>query len=398
MKKWFLLLLVGFNAGLLIAQAEDIRMFIFGHSLIDHRPPAIPTPSNETTVPHWVYLLAEAGGKSYAAGGQYGFLPQHANLPPISQWGYDLVPPVWESDTEPFSAADISTVLITAGNFMQWQAPDAEYPTDPGVSPVSATEAIIDWINLQEEGVVFYIYENWPDMAPFLGNGFPPSENELAQYHLSTQSSFHDWWIEYQDFLLQSLPEEKVRMIPVGPIISGLLTETLAGQLSPTELYEDDAPHGRPTLYFLAGLITYMAIYGEEAPSSFIPPETVSNVVQEQFEEITTYCWNALLDFNTAEGASRVFCELPSSIEGKRTSVPTIAVFPNPANGEVTVQTTAETYELTLFNLMGEALITYTGNTPIFNLPISILPKGAYILQLRNIKDGAIVSERIIKQ
>jgi len=87
-----------------IYSQTTINQFIFGHSLIDHSPPLIPTPSNETTVPHWIYLLAQEAENSYAAGGKYGFLPQHAMPPYFAQWGYDIVPSVWDSDYEPFDA------------------------------------------------------------------------------------------------------------------------------------------------------------------------------------------------------------------------------------------------------------------------------------------------------
>lgn len=168
-KLFFIFLLLASTTNL-EAQTIEIRNFIFGHSLIDHRPPAIPTPSNETTVPHWIYLLAEAAGHKYSAGGQYGFLPQHADLPPFSQWGYDIVPGVWESDTESFSDADITTSLITAANFAQWQGPEEEYyPPGSGDSPLSTTIAIADWLAEQEEGITIYVYENWPDM-PFDNN------------------------------------------------------------------------------------------------------------------------------------------------------------------------------------------------------------------------------------
>ena len=58
-------------------QTSDIKSFMFGHSLMDHRPPLVPTPSNETTIAHWIYLLSQEAGNTYAATGQYGFLPQH---------------------------------------------------------------------------------------------------------------------------------------------------------------------------------------------------------------------------------------------------------------------------------------------------------------------------------
>ena len=34
----------------------NVRNYIFGHSLIVHTPPQFPTPSDETTVPHWLTL------------------------------------------------------------------------------------------------------------------------------------------------------------------------------------------------------------------------------------------------------------------------------------------------------------------------------------------------------
>jgi len=48
-----------------------------------------------------------------------GFLTSHRNLPPNSQWGYDIVPGVWDQDNETFAEAEISTTMITVGNFIQ---------------------------------------------------------------------------------------------------------------------------------------------------------------------------------------------------------------------------------------------------------------------------------------
>lgn len=66
-------------------QVNQVDIYIFGHSLIDHRPPITPTPADETTVPHWLEDIATAAGKTYTATGQYGFLTNHLNLPPSSQ-------------------------------------------------------------------------------------------------------------------------------------------------------------------------------------------------------------------------------------------------------------------------------------------------------------------------
>ncbi|MEO0731460.1 MAG: hypothetical protein AAFZ52_01395 [Bacteroidota bacterium] len=293
----------------LTAQQQDKRLFIFGHSLIDHRPPAIPTPSDETTVPHWLHLLATEAGHTTAVGGQYGFLPQHANVPPISQWGYDLVPGVWESDTEAFGEADVNTILLTAGNFMQWQGPDQEYPGDPGITPINATTTVFDWVNQQETGVTYFIYENWPDMAPYLSAGMPPTAAEFAAYNAYTTGDFHDWWLAYQDSMLLRLPELPPRMIPVGPTLVKLLTDPVLGldDIPLLELYEDDAPHGRPSLYFLAALITYAAVYEEPAPASYAVPAIVHPDIRTAYAAINDTIWAELQAFNDPTGNSRVF-------------------------------------------------------------------------------------------
>jgi hypothetical protein len=114
-------------------------MYIFGHSLIVHA-----TDSDETTVPHWLHLLAHEGGHDVSVSGQYGFLPQHANLPPTAQWGFSEVASAWDSDTQNFTDANFNTILLTAANFVQDQPSNVNYHGNSTTSPVSATLEIID--------------------------------------------------------------------------------------------------------------------------------------------------------------------------------------------------------------------------------------------------------------
>lgn len=287
----------------------NLRTFIFGHSLIVHDPPAIATPSNETTVPHWMAELSMAADYEYAVSGQYGFLPQHANLPPIAQWGFDRAEGAWESDTEAFSEANFNSILLTAGNFIQYQSATTPYDGDNpnNATPVSATLEILDWVEQQESGTSIYIYENWPDMAGFLNNGVPASETEFTNYNDYTLGDFHEWWLAYHETVKQERPNLNVNMIPVGPIISKLLTETNLSEIPFSELYEDDAPHGRPTVYFLASLVTYMAMYGEKTPTSYEVPDTVHTVARTNYDATVDFIWNELQDFTDADGNSLVF-------------------------------------------------------------------------------------------
>ncbi|GGD06516.1 hypothetical protein GCM10011368_05470 [Hyunsoonleella pacifica] len=363
-------------------------MYIFGHSLIVHA-----TDSDETTVPHWLHLLAQEAEHSVSVSGQYGFLPQHANLPPISQWGFSEVPSAWDSDTQNFSEANFNTFLLTAANFVQYQPSNVNYFGNPTTSPVSATIDIVDWIDNQEANAVTYIYENWPDMAGFIaGEGFPPSETEFENYNNYTLGDFHTWWIDYQDFVHAARPSENVRMIPVGPVLSKLLTETPLSQIPILDLYEDNAPHGEPTLYFLASLITYMAIYEEKAPVTYTIPNTVNALVQNNFQNTIDFIWNELLAFNYSNGSSRVFVNNPlhtGSIDYNE-----ISVYPNPTKDIIHVVNHNTSYTFELFDAKGlkidQKLDVVDGGINISNLS-----DGLYLLKL-NIGEDQII-KKIIK-
>lgn len=363
-------------------QGKDLRCFIFGHSLIDHRPPINATPSDETTVPHWIYLLAESSDNSFAAGGQYGFLTQHADLPPRSQWGYDIVPGVWDEDIESFEQANINTFMITAANFVQYLGPDQPYE-DPNnvdqVSPFSATEEIVDWLGSNAENARIYLYENWPDMAGILGDAsFPPNAEGLLAYNEATLGDFHNWWIEYQDLLLTSRPDANVRMIPTGPVIAEVINNFLQN-IESTELYEDDAPHGRANVYFLAGLVSYMSIYEEKASADLEIPDLISTSIKDQFQEIIDFIWNYLIEFNNDEGISRVFVNEVSSYS--RIVETTLDVYPNPSSNVINISNPAAVKSVSISNLHGQCVLK-ASDLPQGQIDISLLHPGIYYLVL----------------
>ena len=398
MKKFsyiFLAVILSYSVGQ--SQQDSIKMFIFGHSLLDHRPPAIPTPSDETTVPHWLYLMANHASKYCASGGQYGFLPQHQNVPPFSQWGYDIVPPVWDSDNESFAEADFNYAMITAGNFMQWQSPNEEYPSDPGISPISATETIVDWLIAQEDTIKIYIYENWPDMAPYLQNGFPPSASEFSNYNNYTLNGFHDWWIEYHDSLLLSRPTINVRMIPVGPILSEMLIDTVLNQVPLTELYEDDAPHGRASIYFLASLISYMAIFEMPAPLDYPVPSIIHTIIQNNYEAIVNQIWTKLQDFNTPTGESRVFYDALSSNPDITLEVDGISIVPNPVENYFQIKGITSDFNMDIIDVNGNVFMNINTMNPSLLVDVSSLPSGMYFIRIQNINSGQLSVEKIIK-
>lgn len=378
------------------ASPDTMRTFIFGHSLIHHEAQVNPTPSQETSVPHWFHLLAAEAGYGYATSGQYGFIPQHANLPPIAQWGFDIVPPAWDSDHEMFSEADFDNILITPGNFIQYQPPHVNYYND-NQSPLDYTSQIFDWCAQQEDSLVFYIYENWPDMAGYLNNGFPASTTEWAAYNNDLNGSFHDWFLEYHDSLILAHPAHCVRMIPVGPVISHLLFQPPFDQIAVDTLYEDDAPHGRPTIYFLAALVTYMAMYEEPAPMSFQVPSIIDNIVANNYATVVNFIWNELQNFNDSQGDSRVFCSTPVvGLADDELQEDQIRVYPNPTSGLVALRGNLEGHSVQVFDLTGKRVPReISGNKTI---DLSQLPNGLYMVRVVNEANGTSEVHKILKR
>lgn len=272
-------------------QSTDVRLYIFGHSLIDHA-----SGSSETTVPHWMNEMVQASSNSFAVGGQYGFLPTHAT-PPSSSWGYPGVTAVWDDSTETFAQANIDSILLTAGNFIQYRPANLTYegPHDT-TTPVAETERIFDWVNNnvnQNNPLKYYIYGNWPELN--LQSAYPPTpplQSEVDAFHLTTINEFNDWWLDYVDFVQQSRPLYDIELIPVGPIIAKVLTEIIPNQIPFEDLYEDSAPHGRATIYFLAAMVTYMAIYDENIPSGYMPNTNVHSSVRNNLAQIRTFMWH----------------------------------------------------------------------------------------------------------
>jgi len=292
-------LIVCLTASTLLGQST-IESHMMGHSLMDHA-----SSTQQTKIAYWIDQLADEAGHTYEMGGQFGSVWQFADFDPITQWGVPGVTPSWDSETEDFGQASLNNFMYTVFNYVQDLAPDVPYYTEPSV--LSASERILDSVDLYQPAATIYIYENWPDMGPFTGDPFDPTPAEFANYNAYTLGDFHDWWIDLQDLLLASDPAENVRMIPVGPMLAELLTTAPYSTIPVTDLYEDNAPHGRESIYFLAGLATYMAFYEEQAPLTYSIPTTVHQTIRDNYASIVSTFWTYLQNFNEADGSSRVF-------------------------------------------------------------------------------------------
>lgn len=275
---------------------SSVRQYTFNHSLWQHN-----FYTNAVTG-YWVGELATASGNSYAWNGKFGQPDYHTQgydedprLGPTPELGSTNSADVYPSENTHFRDIDIDNIIIMPPNFIQGDSPVVA-PID-----IEYAQRVIDYVadegesGGQQSEAIVYIYEHWQE-APT----FPLNTAQWLDYHEITTGSYHQWFINYQNALIASRPAIDFRMIPVGPIIADILQDgplSLSG-LSFSDLYEDEAPHGRPNVYFLAGLITYQAMYAQVASNAYTPPvnnvDGVSAEIADNYVALNSFVWQRL--------------------------------------------------------------------------------------------------------
>lgn len=291
------------TSGRAVPQRDDLKLYIFGNSLVVHE--YTEEPSEEKKVPHWLSLFANATSVGFAADGRYGFMRDFADASEWEpQWEFASVSRVWTDESLPFSAIPFNRIIYTPTNFIQWQGAEQPYYDDNSISPLSTTLSTLDQIEAAHPGIPFYIYQGWKDMAEY---GDFPETIDLNLYYLDAKEDYHSWFLDYQDRLMRARPKSTIKLIPVAFILSKILTTTAASSMTILDVYEDDAPHGQPSLYFLASLIVYTSLYQKGLPSSYPPPDTVHSLIRGNLNAISELIQAELEAINHADGTSRVY-------------------------------------------------------------------------------------------
>ncbi|WP_322865336.1 calcium-binding protein [Aquicoccus sp. G2-2] len=270
---WFAVLFTALGS---VVSAAERKVYFFGNSLVNHA-----SDTDETTVPYWLAALARAGGHQFRADGQWGFLKDFSRAPqPLAQWGFKRVQGAWDQRAQTFASVGWDAVVITPGNFIQYRAPDKtfEWENPTNATPLSATLQVIDRYT---GDAPILIYEGWAEME----GTFPPRARKFAAYKAFNTGDYHQWFEQYVANLRAARPKLDVGLIPVAKVIAELTAAggPLAG-LSPQALYIDADPHGTPTTYLLAAMVSYSVLYGEAAPAGLALPESIAPQLRDSYE------------------------------------------------------------------------------------------------------------------
>lgn len=281
---------------------QTIESFMFGHSLMDHS-----SPTEQTEIAYWIHDLAQTAGHTYEMGGMFGTSFLYAAYNVVPQWGVQGVTSSWDDSIEPFGEASINNSLITARNFVQDLAPDMQYYGET-LSVQQALLRLVDSLENDHAGLDLFIYLHWPEMTVAQETPFDVTPAELqAFFDETTAGNWFDWWTTLHDNMMAARPGSNIRMIPVGPAVVEALEDNAFSAIEGEDYFEDNAPHGLPTFYFLAGLATYMGIYGEPAPANYVVPSTIHPTIAANYQSIAQDIWSYYQSFENGTGYNRVF-------------------------------------------------------------------------------------------
>ncbi|EPX82428.1 hypothetical protein [Salipiger mucosus] len=266
---------------------EDLSLYVFGNSLVHHLG-----EEAHSNVPYWMAQLAEADGRDLALDGQWGFLRNFAeDLPPKPNWSFEAVQSLWSPGRGSFGDAGYDAIVVTPANFTQYQAPDAPYDGEnpDEQSPLGAVLRIVDWLESRTPGAPVWIYQGWAEMEPHIWS-FPPNARRLRRYQAANLGDYDDWYRALAEGVAEARDGKRPGVIPVARVLARLLGEDGPLEELPAEaLYVDADPHGTPTLYFLAAMVTYATLYDRAPPEGFLPPDTLHPRVVADYPELAGF-------------------------------------------------------------------------------------------------------------
>ncbi|MBA84258.1 calcium-binding protein [Thalassobius sp. S69A] len=257
-------------------ERSQVTAYFFGNSLVEH-----PSDTHETSAVYWLNYIARAAGKELRADGTWVFLQDiMGKLPPQAEWSVKGVKSAWRGDVSAYDA-----MILTPTNFIQYLRPDESFDENNpnGLTANKAAQMAFDLAGPQTR---LFVYEGWADMGVVIGR-YPPSARQLRKYHRANGGEYHDWYVDYVQALGQIYPSNPPELIPVASVLAQIYALPELKKLEGTDLYLDDAPHGTPTTYFLAAMVTYAVLYDVAPPAALVLPSSIHPLVRANYAEIS---------------------------------------------------------------------------------------------------------------
>ena len=280
---------------------KTVHAYAYLNSLHNHAHPT-SAQNASTRVSNWVARMAArapGGGNTYTVGAQFGHFAQWTVPPAAGQMFEEVSTPhldPWAPGWE--GASKIDVVEIVPDNF---DAPrfDPAVCTRTGSSCEGRLLQLIDaWeTHAPNPDRRYAVFAGWPALRPENGDGSGAISPAMCSAWVSDGLGAYQQWMELLVNRLQTArPGLDIRLHAISKASLVAYRDTVVGTLPPDELFEEPAPHGRPSMYFIAAVADYIELFDEKPPADFAfdPAWGVSPVIAEHYPLIVDHIWRAL--------------------------------------------------------------------------------------------------------
>ena len=279
-------------------KTQDVYAFL--NSLHNHDAGA---GDANTSTGNWVRRLAVAapnGGNTYTLGWQFGFAAPGGwtTLPRSSQ--QEVAPNVYINDPGNPSwngATNIETVELVPDNFFGPLVPPDQPNVEGWVYTTRFLHHIDNWqANAPNPNRVYAVHGGWPLLSGNFGTVSSQSPAQRAAYIAHALGPYQAWLDSLTSLLQAARPSLTIRQFGINRASMLALRDTVLGTLTTAELFEDHAPHGRSTMYFVNAIANYIELFNEKPPANFAfnPAWNVHPTVTGNYQAIVDYIWSVL--------------------------------------------------------------------------------------------------------
>ena len=253
--------------------------------------------NQNTSTANWIRRMAVGapnGGNVYTCGWQFGFA-NGWTTPPNAQ-GQEVAPSPHMSGTSWTGGNQIEVVEFVPDNFEGWTV-DPNVANSLGFTYQPRLLELIDaWeANAPNANRVYAVYAGWPDMSPY-GEPATINSTQITNYRNFALGAYQTWMELLVSRLQAARPSLTIRLHNVNKAVIQTWRDTVVNTVPTSALFEDDAPHGYSTWYFLAAIADYIEIFNEKPPVGFTFDGAwgVHSTVTSNYQAIVDHIWGVL--------------------------------------------------------------------------------------------------------
>lgn len=344
--------------GLFAQTSDTVDMYYYKNSLHNHLVTGNSEATASTNVGNWIarFTTTPSNPKVATLGSVFGFFPQWSVPTNANNFHTEISTPHLEKWTASWTGAkEIDLLGFVPDNF-DGQAFDPSDTINMGQAYVTKLLYLIDeWeTNAPNANRRYVVYAGWPALNRYGATNDDPSTltaTAIANWHTYGLGDYQDWMELLVARLKSARPNLDIRLHNISKAVLMCHQNTVVKDIRPELLFEDLAPHGRSTWYFLAAVAEYIEIYGEKPPANFEFKSEwgVDSAVTSNYQSIVDYIWMVIKGSVSIE---------PGTAFGQNQ----LLLFPNPAISTVEIQTNLVEFTIIVSDAMGRSVINQKNN------------------------------------